>query len=562
MPFHPQSSDSGLASIDSTPAIESFIGMESTFYIDPTEGHSFSNYTYNWTPSTDPDVGVFKVIQGHTVNSEHRYFHFRFIAVPSVLNINNPALNTDIPFYLWNTFPYPDELVSGSVLNTTVVTTDLLVGSDIRDFEWAQFNIRIGAGEASVDGQLLGVFSQDSFTLGILGTLIVDMPLWPDEKAEETWMWKTAISVSYDNTEQRVRLAPGPVRTVEYSYQTDEAEMVEIARRLFQSTVGLITVPFYQYQTKLTSPSLSGTDELFFNPDYTNLRVGDTVYIRDPADESLASGNIQIVESMTPTGCIIEGTLGSAVRAGWVICPAFPLYIDEPTQSFKSVSGTLRLSGRAVDRSRPLLRAGATATLTTFQGLPVIDQRTLAGITEGPLVNNETFDNTFGAFRRLSSWPYPQFQRSVTFFCPLKGNMAAFDKWMLFFDTIAGSHKPFFLPSGLQDLEVVTQPINSGNSLTLKGTSYSTLYFANPTYKQIMVTLLDGTVSYHRVAGASPVAGNDVITVTPDFPSDVEDRPIARISYLYRVRLATDLVTAKFQNNRVYFGFGVVGTST
>lgn len=562
MPFFSQSSGSGLASIDSTPAVESFLDQESIFYIDPDEGFSFSNQYHNNVSGDDPDIEVFKVVQGHVASSVHRYFHFRFIAVPAVLNINNPALNTDIPFFLWNTFPNPDELVSGSIANTTVVTTDLVVGSDIRDFEWATFNIQISGGEASVDGQLIGTFSQGSFTLGILGILIVDMPLWPDDKCSETWSWKTAISTSYNNTEQRVRLAPGPVRNVEYSYFTDETEMVEISRRLFQSTVGLLTVPFYQYSTKLTQASLVGDDEIFFNPNYTNLRVGDTIYIRDPADESLASGNIQVIDSMTPTGCIIEGTLGAAVEKGWTICPAFPLYIDDPTQNFESITGSLRMSGRAVDRSRPLLRAGATATLTTFNDLPVIDQRTLAGITEGPITSNEIFDNTFGSYRRLSSWPYAQFQRAVSFMCSLKGDMTPFDKWMLFFDTIAGSHKAFYLPSGLRDMEVLDQPVNSGNSLKVKGSSYSTLYFDNPTYKQIMVTLLDGTVSYHQVAGASPVGGNDVLTVTPDFPADVEDRPIGRISFLYRVRLATDTVQAKFQNNRVYFSFGVVGTST
>ena len=226
------------------------------------------------------------------------------------------------------------------------------------------------------------------------------------------------------------------------------------------------------------------------------------------------------------------------------------------------MSGTLRLSGRAVDRSRPLLRDGATATLTTFRDAPVIDQRTLAGITEGPLTSYQTFDSSFGALRRLSSWPYPQFQRAVRFGCNLKKSMNDFDKWMLFFDTVAGSHKHFYLPSGLRDLEVEAQPINSGNSFTLKGAQYSALYGDNPTYQQIQVTFLDGTVARYSIAGASPVGGNDVVTVNPAFPSNVEDNPIGLISYLYRVRMATDSVEAKFKNNRVYFSFAVVGTST
>lgn len=562
MGFFAQSSSSGVATYDTTAATLSFIGMLSTFYITPTDGQYLDQLSYSWAPGADPDLEQFKVVIGRPATTVHRYFHFRFIPVPAVLNVNNPALNTDIPFYLWNTFPFPDELVSGTILNTTVVTTDLTVGSDIRDFEWVEYHIQIGAGEAEVDADLQGVFSQGSFTLGILGTLIVDMPLIPEEDVSEVWTWSTSITTSYNNTEQRVRLAPGPVRVAEYSYETDETEMVEVARRLYQSTVGLLTVPFYQYQTKLTQDSSPGDTEIFFNPDYTNLRVGDYLYIRNPDDDSLSSGIIQVIESFTPTGCIIEGALGSTIRAGWWVCPAFPMYIEEPSQTFDSVSGTLRMSGRAADRSRPLLRAGATPTLTTFGGLPVIDQRTLAGITEGPLTSTEVFDNTFGSYRKLSTWPYPQFQRSVSYFCPIKKNMAEFDKWMLFFDTIAGSHKPFYLPSTLHDLKVFEQPINLSNHFKIQGTGYSTLYADNPTYQQLQITLVDGTILRCSVAGASPVGGNDEITVNPEFPADIEDRPIAKISYLYRVRLAGDTVNVKFKNNRAYFSFGVVGVAS
>lgn len=562
MAFLSQSFSSGLASYETTPALESFIGITSLYYIDPTLALSFNVNGFGWIDVDDPDVEEFQPVKGHVSTTVHRYYHFRFIPIPSTLSVNNPSLNTDIPFRLWNTFPRADELVSGSILNTTVVTTDLTVGSTIRDFELVEYNIQIGGGEAAIDAELVGVFDQGSFTLGIIGTLIVDMPLIPDDKASETWTWKTAISVSYNNTEQRVRLAPGPVRIVEYSYETDEEEMVEVARRLFQSTVGLLTVPFYHYQTKITQQSLSGDDELFFNPLYTNLKVGDTIYLRDPTNDGLANGIIQVVESLTPTGCIIEGTLGSAIEPGWIICPAFALYIEEPTQTFESVSGTLRLTGRAVDRSRPLLRDGATSSLTLFRGAPVLDKRTLAGITEGPINTTEEFGSSFGAYRRLSSWPYPQFQRAVRFFCNMRGSMMDFEWWTLFFDTIAGSHKAFYLPSGLRDLEVQEPPINTGNSLGVKGTSYSTLYFDNPTYKQLAITFPDGTVRYYTVASASPVGGNDVLTVTPDFPADVETNGIGRISYLYKVRLASDSVQADFQNNRAYFSFGVVGTST
>lgn len=562
MPFHTYTLSSGLASIETTPAILSYVGMEPVFYIPPTIAHEMTFESIAGVTGDDPDTEVFRTINGSASMGPHRYYHFRFIVVPAALNLNNPTFNTDVPFHLWNTFPFPDELISGALEDTTVVTTDLTTGSDILDFEWAEYNIQIGPGETELDARLIGTYTQGSFTLAITGILIVDMPLIPEEKVSETWQWSTSITTSYDNTEQRVRLAPGPIRVVEYTYETDEIEMVEVMRRLFQSTVGLITVPFYQYATKLTQNSSPGDNELFFNPSYTNLRVGDTIYLRDPLDESLSSGIIQVIESMTPTGCIIEATLGSTVRAGWTICPAFPLYLEEPTQTFKSVSGNLRITGRAADRSRPLLRAGATATLTTFQGLPVIDQRTLAGITEGPITPVEIFDSGFGKQRRVSTWPYAQFQRSVKFFCPLKKSMDEFDKWMLFFDTVAGAHKPFFLPSGLADLEIDTPPINSGNSFTLVGVDYSSIYFKNPTYKQLMLTRLDGTILYRTVASASVVGGKDVLTITPDLPDDIESNPVARVSFLYRVRMATDMVDVKFVNNRAYFSFGVMGTST
>lgn len=543
---------------------DGFIGINSQYFYALAAAYaaeSVSESVDASTPGANPDIVNFKSLNFHLSSSPHREYHYRFIAVPNPLVVNNPQYNSNIPWHLWNTFPNPDSVVLATITGTSVVTSpDFGVAVNIYDFEWAEYNIQIAPGESTIDADLTGTYTQGSFVLDIIGNLVIDLYLLP-ETVSETWTWVTSVNTAWDSTEQRVRHMPGPKRNFEMSFKTDRDLFLEFAYRLHLSVIGTMAVPYYQYGTRLTADSPAGTNQLYFNVDYANLQVGDQVYIKfEKTDDSTAV--ILEVASFTVNGCLVTGTTPSDLRKGMIICPMFVAYLDDPSQNFNSYTGTMNLRGQVVDRTRFLERDLSAATLDTFNSKPVMNRSQLANATEKPTTRFDQFDSGFGAQNRVSSWPYQKFERGVRGFSPLKGDLAEFDWWMLFFDTVAGSHKPFYLPSQMPDLLVATPPTDGSSTLLIYGNRYASAYLGNPIYAQIEIEFADGTILWYDVDDAITQSdGNDLLYLGSTLPLNVETNTISVVRYLYQVRLATDEVRVEFRNNRVYFSFSVMGTA-
>lgn len=540
----------------SLPGNANFIGTNSVFYLPPPSGYFPGISSGVLAARSYPDANLFKATEGFTDTGHHRRYHYRMILSPNPMDLSNPPLDTPITFNVWNTFPNPDALISQTPTGSTNVTADLVAGRQLRDFEWGNQNIQISSSGSVISASILFDFTQGDATLIVSGLALLESPSIP-ESIRETWQWATRIMTSHNGKEQRVRLAPAARKQVEASYPVDEEEFIEFARVIRRSLKSSLSFPHFQYQTFLTQDSPADTNELYFNTAYTQLSVGDGVYVRNMATGELASTGV--VKSFTATGCILKSPLISRLPKGYMICPLRDVYINQPSQSMDSVTGEYNLKGEEVGRARALTKDTASVAHTRLGGRIIIQERILSGIKEGYPYEVEDFSTDFGAQLRVSSWEAPRIERSLTFRVPVKKSTAVFDKWMAFFDEVAGSHKAFFMPSGQADLKLFSTPAEGGFSIEVAGNLYSSTYSNNPIWAQLELTQADGTRIYRSVVSVTNLGQKDEVILSTALPLSLPTNPIVKVSFLHLVRMAGDKVTVDHQNNQTYISFSIIG---
>lgn len=530
------------------------------WYIEPTGARAGDDYVaaVDFTPGSPPTIKTFQL---KLTANQHRGFHYRFMAVPNPLAVNNPTYDTDISWRLWNTFQSPDTAASATITGTAVVTSDFIAGTSILDFEWKEYNIQIAEGEATIDADLVGVFTQGSFTLDIIGTVVLIVEYDTRKAIRERWRWNTKVITSWNATEQRIQYAPYPVREITADYELDEQEIISLERLLYQSVNGNLSVPMWHLECFTTATTTPPQDRIYFPVENTNLRNGEQLYLVSPSrDESV----IVTIETLQADGAVLTSSVPQVIGIGWSVHPLEPVYVNNPKIRIKSVTGNAQISGEATNRLRPVQRQGATATVPTHNGLPVLDFRALADVEEEFQQFYEEVGTSFGQRSRKGIWETPRLLRSATLRVDRKGDMTnGYEAAAVFFDLVAGQLKPFYFSSRLDDLTVNVAPNNGASQLVVNRTDYATLWFNSVVYKNVEVEYRDGSYDWFTVTAATAnVDGTTTLNLSSNLPLDVESNPIVRVSYLLRVRLATDEVRLTHVNNRTTFSFSILGTTT
>lgn len=504
----------------------------------------------------------------------------------------DPQIPTNPVLYHDNPFGYPAATISGayipkqrlffrsfsreqSTTNALVLTSGFSLGWDLRSApndQLASGNI-VGKAEFIVSSNLSETSDPNgSGVLGRMADILVALeeypvmprdsdatgPSLPENDVSEVWLWKTLITTSWDSTEQRVRLMPGPIRTVDFRYILSEDEdLLEWMDKLQSSALTILPMPQYQYETTIIRDAIIGEAAIQFNASATQLSVGDTVMLFNRLDKTIKPMT-RVISSLDPAyGAVLSTTLTHGIDNSWSICPIYDCYVTAPQLNILSVTGDTAISAEVIDRTKPLRRDGVADLVQYFNSLPIIRDFTLAAITQRYDAEVENFASSFGARLRVSSWRYPRLERSISFLA--KNPSTTYDRWMQFFDIVAGAHKPFYISSGIKDLDLLEPYANGDDFIKVVGSKYTTDYEDDPVYQQLSIQFTDGTtVEYLVISASLGLDGNDQINLSADLP---DDKVIRRISYLYRVRMTADQVTAKHSNNKTYFSFAIRGTA-
>lgn len=471
--------------------------------------------------------------------------YWRIWCVPYFMRPQNPELDTDIPFILWNAYPVPPVNTMNSIGGSgqTGLTLDLVAPRDFDAIEELTVNLQITS-SAPIDISALYTFNFDYGTGTFqFETSIADwIKIQPEQPVVETWQWLSDVIGGWDSTEQRISVRRQPRRRIEYSILLED----QIARqreydRWYNSLLESIVIPFYQYSTRITQNSIITDTKIYFDPARTDMRDGELVVIyRGSIDESFLL-RLNVVEA---DGATLASPLTVDINLGDIVAPAFECRLDNRTgPTMTSVSGGLDVKAWVTEFRSSFDRPGSTAIIDEFDSLMILDRRPLArnSVAEVFDINPTIFDTGSGLHDQRSAWLHAFIGGVRQFTIPRRTQPGEMDYWRDFLTTLVGMREPFLLPTFRRDLFLAQIPNPGDQLLLIEGANYGSQYWPHDTYKRLQFWNSSNEIIYRKVDAVADQPGETtLITLDNPLPLNLNWAEDFTISFLNKVRLASD----------------------
>lgn len=374
-----------------------------------------------------------------------------------------------------------------------------------------------------------------------------------DLDVEESWQWTTDILTARRGDESRLSLQPAPdvEQTISYN-PADQTERRRFWINLAQDLDGPAIYPLMGWSSRVTAAAGSTSTTFQCDPVLMSLNAADYVFLLNPQTGAIVQGQVTGISGTTVT---VAAQLGTAIDQAWIAYKGMRALLGQENRiRWGSVAGQVDIPMRSFEMPY-VQRTGTGASLTSFNGTPVLEREALAGMEEGLDWPRDETDFGLGRFEVFSRRRVVQAGRRGLAFLVNRIDTADVDYWRLFLDTVRGSWKVFLLNSQLPDIALASALTQGGTTLVADQGGLGTLFLNHPSFASFEITYGDGTTSRHR---ATNVAGSTV-TFTPALPSDPKVASVARISYLLRVRMA-DRLTWRHGATRSRISFDVTTT--
>lgn len=483
-------------------------------------------------------------IKGDLSSSFFQDYYFRIHCTPLEINFGTISSDQQREFYVWNAYPYNQvhlyEILISDSSGITITGQSFPYALNALEELTYELNVT-GLGSPTLNSQIQFDFSDypDPLPLILTGGRIIKFDVIPEVPIEETWEWLTDVIVSEDGTEQRIDLR-GEYPKIEQSFNTifdSEQSLREFYSNLLISKSAL-WVPEFQYATKITSPSIIGNTNLYFDNSKVDIREGEFVLIKNSDVSEVIE--ILTIESYGAT----TNTLTFDISSGSYIIPGSSVYIEDN-------SYLERYSPNGVGKTKltcNLLRERDTLYKTsvsfdTFLSDIVLADRSLVKETSKDSFSSgiKTLDNSTGLMENISRWDYSRVTKDVFFKFNRFSNYDKLNYWKYFFSSCRGQARKFWMPTFRNDLELFEPAAEGTSSITCKGLDYARKVYQLPTHRCLEIETEGGTQRV-SVVDASEVDGNTLIAFSPALPSGSLWASINRISFLLPMRLATDEV--------------------
>ena len=477
--------------------------------------------------------------------SQSTIYHNRFWLSAYSYTLRDPEVGAIFSFTAWNTFfdPDPNEFVSITLTDISGVDFTIAPGYTIRPFQIDTLGFSINEdAPSSAAGSITFEFENGDFTLGLIIERDTTLPLPPDYPWTETMRWETNVLTAEDSTEQRISLTATPEVTHSVTFTgIDNDETVTLIGTLLSTARNAPSVPFYHYLAALRADVLVGATVIEVKTQRGDLRVGDSIVIRNRQAISEPAKIAEIAGDLVT----LTGPLQNSFMAGAYVIPAYEVTMDRssPLARDRVESSKWTFSGRPRRRRYPFLSAQNTVALTTLGGIPVLDKRPL-----GTEQQNWIFDTgrRFAEYGRTTfnkdPWKVSFIEMPVNFlvdgfFTPLE---LAF--WRTFLDYCRGAQKPFLLPTYRADIEIAEMPGEGGSMLTIMGNDLTQTYMETGQLKGLRIVTEGGV--HLALIGTTAVVDETKETVTfdPPLPAGPAWANVREINMIFLVRMKTDEV--------------------
>lgn len=366
----------------------------------------------------------------------------------------------------------------------------------------------------------------------------VVMPDWP---ITETWEWMTGIFRSKNGSEQRRSYIPRPIIRMQYNALALETEDMRQVRRVTEIDVGTIyPVPLTQYFDFLQVQAEASDTRVYFDPQRTNAIVGQTMaFIHAETYETI----LREVTAVYADGVELLSPIGVDTVGYHFACPVryCRLNTGAGSSAFNSYTNT-GYTFVSADRSAKFNRGENETVLRTVAGTVILDKHINAdsGMREEFQNGVAVLDNLRAAPLLFANEATRRLQ-TVAFLIQREFNPELMDYWREFGETVRGQSVAFGLPSYRSDAAVFAPPALGDDTLTVFDTDAYAV-FTQGGYFGIMFDTVNGR-EYRKVTAVSIVGTNTLLTLNAPLGIVAGDNVFETLSFIYLVRLASDMMT-------------------
>lgn len=532
-------------------------GQNSVRVTAPKDNDTASLFPEEWLgntvdgPISNPSAPQMPEEGGGILEQPIADIYYRIWCVPSFLRLQNPALNTDIPFILWHAYYIDNTLTGIGGSGQTGLTLDLTPPRPFFPAEDITVNLQIGP---AAPNQVFAIFlfnfteGQGEFTFET--TLLDWIKFIPEEPVVEVWTWLTDLIIAHNGSnEQRISVRAQPRRRVEAGLLLeDDVERQREYDRLYNRIGRDLVIPYYQYSTRLTAGAAITDTKIYFDPSKTDFRDDELAVIYRPTTDESFIVQLGTIES---DGAQTAAPLTVELQKYDIIAPGFVSRINNRTAiSMTTVAGMLKFQAISEDFRSTFNRVGtppvgSAAVIDTYDGLNVLDRC--------PMVTGqvpETFDqdphihdNETGIHDQATSWLHPFIDGMRKWNIKRITDPNEMDYWRDFITEARGMREPFLMPSWREDLFLATTPNPADPKIEVDSLSYSSQYFPYDTYKRLRLVNPDGDSIYRKVTAVEDQPGGTVLlTLNDPLPNDPAWGNGFEIQYLNKVRFGSDQV--------------------
>lgn len=470
--------------------------------------------------------------------------YFRIWVFPLRLELRNPRTGVDIPFAVWNAFPWKNSLTSITGTGTDGIALDLEPPSQFREIEYRTVNLQIlPSAPLTIEAVFDFVFQYGLGTFTLVANRASVLSIVPDVPVNEIWQWLTDVMIATDGTEQRVGLRAVPRRKLSAKLVAlTEEEVYDNFKKAMFDFGGQVVIPYFQYSTSTTSDAPSGSTDISFNSARTDLREGEYVFLLAKDGQELAK-----IDVLGSSGATLDAPITIDLPAGSIVAPAFASVVEnKSTIARYSVNDAAEIMVDSISSQARanFKRPGSTAVINEFDGYPILDVRPLADakVQDQFDYGYERFDYQTGAIEQITRWLFTRQDGPRQYLLHRVQQPEILDWWRGFLDAARGMLNPFLLPTYRRDLFVTEKPDDAYISLTITGSDYASLFWPMAPFKRLYLWTKAGQIPVRVKSVELNDSGNTVCVLENAMPSGDDYREIEFISFLLKTRLASDEV--------------------
>ena len=495
------------------------------------------------TPADEQELAGSDIIN----NIETPWFEIAHLLPRLVQNVGNLVTNQTIQCELYNADR--DEPITISS-----ITNNLGVGFTVTGVPAAPFNISsqdglpftikvLAQGDPTISGDYtLTLSTGETYTIYIIGSRIVLLPIRPEAPLREHLIWETKILTAIEGDEQRIASRDVPRGEMEFTFK-DGIRRVEMI--LFDRQSKLLAVPAWHEPSFLTSAG--AIDDLTVNVDetrYGNFFVGSYAVV---FQDEFTFDALKIA-GLTTTSITFDSGLTKAFTANTQVMPLLTAWAEPTTPIVRAVYNDETVSLRLHIKAEDIDIADASAFSTYNSKVFLDDPNYLADeqLQEALRTKVYVLDNSTGSQDRFSLWQRAMRSGGKGFKTNTRKELWEMRQLLHY---LRGQQVSFYIPSFAKDLIPNTTLIVSNSTFTMDNIGY--MNNTNDRWpKQVFrMHLKDGTILTRTIQNSSEVSSLvEQLTVDIVWPYNIEPADIERVEFLTLVRFATDDIVIVHNN--------------